>query len=160
VRAALLACALGALAGCANEHTIELELRPPRAPDGEPDVPPEVVTHEVRVYRADEGGCPDLASAAGAADFGALAHVQTFSASAGIGEDIGELPRGTWAIAALSRDASCAVLLYGCTSVAIGDEAPSRVVVDLAPSGDPTSRCGGCRACESGTCAPIDRICP
>lgn len=149
------------VSGCVTDHVIELELRPPRASDGGPDVPADVVAHELRVYRVDGGeGCPDLATAADAREFGAFAHAQSFDAADGMGEAIGELPRGTWAIAALSRAADCGVVLYGCAEATIGAEAIDRIVVDLVPSTDRRPRCGTCRSCELGTCAPVDALCP
>lgn len=141
------------LASCITDHALELELRPPRAADGTPEVPEDVAAHEVRVYRLDGEGCPDLETAASAAPFATFAHAQSFDGEAG--EPIGELPRGVWAIAAISRDAACAPRLYGCTEITIGDGGV--VVVDLAPViAEPIC---GCRACDRGTCAPIDAIC-
>jgi hypothetical protein len=152
-----LRCALLALVlcGCVTDVAIALELRLPRAPDGSPDVPPDVRAHEVRLYRVDQGeGCPDLTTAATAESFATFAHAQAFDD--GMGDAIGELPRGTWAIVAISRDEACAPRLFGCTEIEIAD-APDTIVVELAPVAA-DSMCG-CRTCEAGICAPIDEIC-
>lgn len=155
MRVALLALALG---GCITDRAIELELSPPRGPDGAPTIPEDVRAHEVRLYRVEDGeGCPDLETAALAAPFGELAHAQSFEHVEGMGEAIGELPPGAWAVAAISRDGACAPRLFGCTSFSLGS-APASIVVQLtaASSG---ARCG-CRSCELGACTPTDAICP
>src|SRR5690606_24551154 len=120
------------LAGCITDHPIELELRPPRLPGGEPDVPAEVVTHEVRLYRitADQV-CPTLSVVASAAPFGKLGHAQTFSASEGMGDTIGEIPPGRYAVAALSRDGECGAHLFGCRVLEVGATPFQTFVVEL-----------------------------
>lgn len=154
------ACLLlgAAMLGCVTDHAIGVELRPPRSPDGGPAVPAEVVAYELRLYRTDEG-CPSAPQAASAHPFARLGHVQSFDAVEGIGDAIGELPPGRWALAALARDAECGVRLYGCAELDVGVTAPSTLVVSLAEIAlEPT--CGSCRACAEGTCAPLDAECP
>jgi len=154
----LLAPAL-LLAGCITDHPIALELRPPRLPGGDPDVPAEVVAHEVRLYRlgADEP-CPDADRVARAAPYAELGHAQVFTASEGMGDAIGELPPGRYAIAALSRDADCGVHLFGCRVLEVGETPFQTVVVELEPTSGP-SGCGTCRSCDAGACDPVDAIC-
>jgi hypothetical protein len=154
----LLALAL-LLTGCVTDHPIALELRPPRLPDGGPDVPAEVVAHEVRLYRLGEAErCPELAVVASAAPFGELGHAQVFDAREGMGDAIGEIPPGRYAIAALSRDAECAVHLFGCRLLELGVTPFQTVVVELARVTH-LPDCGTCRTCAAGACEPIDAVC-
>lgn len=158
MRRAILAAAL-ALTGCVTDHAIDVELRPPRLADGGPDVPPEVVAYELRLYRVDDGeGCPERAVALTAAAFAELAHAQAFDAAEGMGEAIGEIPAGRWALAAVARDAACAPLLYGCTELAIGVAPPGALIVELDPVAEDPG-CGACRTCASGECDPVASIC-
>lgn len=152
-------CAALALSGCITDHSIEIELRPPRLPDGGPEVPPEVVSYELRLYRVEAGeGCPEQQAALSAAPFAELAHAQSFDAAEGMGEAIGEIPSGRWAFAAVARDSACAPVLYGCSELAIAVAPPGAVVIELAPvSEDPG--CGACRSCTSGVCDPVATIC-
>lgn len=156
----MLALVGALLGGCVVDVPIAIELRPPRDADGGPAVPSEVVSHELRLYRIEEGGeCPPLALAATAAPFGELGHAQVFDAADGMGMAIGEVPPGYWAVAALSRDASCAVRLYGCAELTLGLTAPATFVVTLDAVNEDAG-CGACRACESGACAPVAATCP
>jgi hypothetical protein len=159
VRRASLVVAIGLVAsGCITDHVIELELRPPRAPDGGPDVPSEVVSYEVRLYRLAVGEhCPDAATAASASAFGELGQAQSFERDVGMGDAIGEIPSGHYAVAGLARDSGCAVRLYGCTELDVGVAAPMTVVVELAAAS--VEGCGACRTCASGACDPIAEIC-
>jgi hypothetical protein len=145
---------------CVTDHSIELELRPARRSDGGLDTPIEVATYELRLYRLEDGArCPDVATAAHAAEVGRLAHAQSFSAADAMGEAIGEVPRGEWAFAALARDAACGVQLYGCSEVSIGSDAAAQVAIELAPA-EVGLTCGPCRECAAGSCSPVDRVCP
>lgn len=147
------------LAGCVSDHTLGVELRPPRAPDGGPDVPADVAVFEVRLSRLEEGeGCPTVDEAASATGPGRLGHAQSFTAEDGMGMAIGEVPPGRWALAALARDDACAVRLYGCAEVSIDADAPASVVVEMVETAS-TETCGACRSCESGACAPVDVSC-
>jgi hypothetical protein len=159
VRGALVLAALVLGAGCVSDRTLGLELRPPRAPDGGPALPPEVVSWEVRLSRLEDGSerCPTVDDAAAARGGGRLGHAQSFGADEGMGMAIGEVPEGRWALAALGRDASCQVVLYGCSELSIGADAPPTVVVDLAPTAS-AEGCG-CRTCDGGACAPVDAPC-
>ncbi len=140
------------MAGCITERPIGLELRPPRAADGGPAVPAEVVAIELRLYRTDEG-CPTLEDAASARPFARLGQVVSFPLEGDMGDVIGEVPPGRWGLAVLARDATCGVHLYGCTLLDVGVPAPDTLVVELEPvTLAPT--CGPCRSCESGTCEP------
>ena len=147
------------LAGCITDHAIELELRPPRLPGGGPDVPAAVVAHEVRLYRiAEDEECPALAVVASARPFGELGHAQTFDASEGMGDAIGEVPPGRYAVAALSRDQDCAVHLFGCRVLEVGATPLQTFVVEL----DRVTHlpdCGTCRSCAEGACDPVDAVC-
>lgn len=156
----LAAAALGLLlGGCITDHPIALELRPPRLPGGGPDVPAEVVAHEVRLYRiAEDEECPTLAAVASAAPFGELGHAQSFEASEGMGDAIGEVPPGRYALAALSRDGDCSVHLFGCRVLEVGATPFQTFVVELEPVTHPPG-CGTCRSCAGGACAPIDAVC-
>ncbi len=146
------------LGGCITDHAIDLELRPPRDADGGAQLPSDVIAHELRLYRVDDGeGCPDLTTAATAAPFARLAHVQSFSGS--MGEPIGELPPGRWAFSVLSREIGCGVRLYGCTEAEIVSTAPPVIVVELLPASTDLG-CGACRTCADGRCSPSDAICP
>lgn len=147
------------LGGCITDHPIALELRPPRLADGGPDVPPEVVAHEVRLYRLSEDeGCPDLVTVVSARPFAELGHVQAFAASEAMGDAIGEVPPGRYAIAALSRDAACGVHLFGCRVLDVGVTPFQTFVVELEPVAEGAG-CGACRTCAAGACEPIDAIC-
>jgi hypothetical protein len=158
LRVVLAAGAAASLVGCVSEHAIAVELRLPRGEGGEPISRPEVVSYELRLY-ATGRGCPSLDEAASAAPFERLGAVQAFSAEAGMGEAIGEIPSGRWALAALARDETCGVRLFGCALLDVGVTAPSTVVVDLAPASSGAS-CGDCRACEQGACTPSAAECP
>ncbi len=152
--------AMTLLSGCVTDHVIEIELRPPRLPDGGPDVPPEVVSFELRLYRLDdEEGCPDRARALTGAPYAELASAQAFAAEEGMGEAIGEIPSGRWALVGVARDAACAPVLYGCSELSIGVAPPGAWIVELDPTSEDPG-CGACRSCEGGTCAPVDAICP
>lgn len=157
-RAPGLLVAVGLLAGCVSDVPIEVELRPPRGADGGPDVPVEVERFELRLYRTDEG-CPSLEVAASARPFARLGAVWTFSADEGMGESLGELPPGRWALAVLARDAQCGVRLYGCAQIDVGVTAPRAWVVPLAPAAL-ASTCGACRACQGARCDPPPLECP
>ncbi len=147
-----------ALSGCITDHAIEIELRPPRLPDGGPDVPAEVRSYELRLYRVEDEGCPERALALTAAPFAELAHAQSFEAAEGMGEAIGEIPAGTWAMVAVARDAACAPLLYGCSELSIGVAPPGTWIVELdSVTEDPG--CGACRTCESNACDPVASVC-
>ncbi len=155
----LLALAALFLSGCITDHVIHLELHPPRAPDGGPDVPPEVASYELRLYRlADTEACPDATMVATAARYAQLAQAQSFDRASGMGDAIGEIPSGRYAVAALARAADCGVVLFGCSELAVGVAAPSTVVVALAPVSLPAD-CGPCRTCSSGACDPVASIC-
>ncbi|MEC7525979.1 MAG: hypothetical protein VYE22_39220 [Myxococcota bacterium] len=155
MRAALLLTLL--LAGCATEETLTVELRPPRAADGGPALPIEAERVEVRLVRKELGECPTAAEAAASAPSGTLAHVQSFPIAEGMGRAIGETPSGRWALSALVRDASCGVLLYGCTLTRLED-AGGAIVVELEPVSIPET-CG-CRECDgAGACGPEERVC-
>ncbi len=157
-RAWLVAAVAVLLGGCITDHVIELELHPPRAPDGGPEVPPEVVSYELRLYRIDATArCPDAATVASASDFGELGHAQSFDRDEGMGDAIGEIPTGRYALAALARGADCAAVLYGCTELDVGVAAPMTVVVDLAPVS--IEGCGACRTCNAGACDPVGSVC-
>jgi hypothetical protein len=161
--AALLLWAMVAGTGCASDRILALELRPPRAPDGGPAVPPEVASFEVRLSRLEDGaGCPTVDEAAAGRGGGRLAHAQAFAASDGtspaMGTAIGEVPEGRWAIAALGRSAACEVVLFGCTELSVGPDAPPVVAVELRPVA--TVQTCGCRSCDAeGTCTPVARRC-
>lgn len=148
-----------ALSGCITDHAIEIELRPPRLPDGRPDVPAEVRSYELRLYRLEREVCPERALALTAAPFAELAHAQAFDAAEGMGEAIGEIPAGRWALVAVARDATCAPLLYGCSELSIGVASPGAWIVELDPVADDPG-CGACRSCQGGACDPVDAVCP
>jgi hypothetical protein len=146
-------------AGCVSDRVLGLELRPPRAGDGGPAVPAEVVSWEVRLSRleGDSERCPTVDDAAAGRGDARLGHAQSFPAADGMGMAIGEVPEGRWALAALGRAASCAVVLYGCSELELGGDPPLTAVVDLEPA---TSAEGcGCRTCDSGACTPVDALC-
>ncbi|HEY8431000.1 MAG TPA: hypothetical protein VIL20_21625 [Sandaracinaceae bacterium] len=156
-----LAVALAlAASGCITDHAIAIELRPPRRADGRPDVPPEVVSYELRLYRLEERdeGCPPRALALTAAPYAQLAHAQAFDAAAGMGEAIGEIPPGRWALSAIARDGACAPLLFGCTELAIGIAPPGTLVVELDLIAEDPG-CGACRSCAAGVCDPVGATC-
>ena len=141
------------LSACVSDHYLELELIPPRAPGGGPELPAELVSWELRVTRLEGGArCPTLEEAAEARVIGRLGSVQSFSREDGMGSAVGELPGGSWAVAAIGRDAACVPLLYGCTELSIDGATAPVVRVELAPV--VTGSTCGCRACESGVCAP------
>ena len=145
--------------GCVSDRTVAIELRPPRAPDGGPEVPADVVSIEVRLVRLEEdAACATVEEAAAAIEPGRLAHVQRFAATDGMGMTIGEVPSGRWSVSALARDGDCAVRLYGCAEVVIDGDVGDVVVVDVAPA-SAAATCGSCRACEAGGCDPIDVRC-
>lgn len=155
-------CALGLcallFAGCISDRPIEIAIVPPRDADGEPDVPAEVVTWELRLARLEgDEVCPTANEAARAAPIGSLAHAQTFAASSGAGVGIGEVPPGRWALVAIARDGSCAPRLFGCAPVGIGSETPATLTVEVAAV-VATETCG-CRACEAGGCTPVETVC-
>ncbi|HJL18552.1 MAG TPA: hypothetical protein RMH99_23025 [Sandaracinaceae bacterium LLY-WYZ-13_1] len=145
------------LAGCVSERVIGLELRPPRGPDGGPDVPAALAAWEVRLVRLEgDEGCPGPeASAAGRTP--RLGHAQSFPAADGMGVAIGEVPPGRWAVTALGRDADCGVRLHGCAELVLDDGAPTRLVVETSPVA--TGATCGCRACDAGVCAPLLDVC-
>lgn len=153
-----IVCALGLSAGCVSDRVLALEIRPPRAADGAPDVPADVVRWELRLTRLEgEARCPSATDAADARDAGRLAHVQSFEAGVGMGAAIGEVPPGRWALAAMARTAECEVRLYGCREITLDDEVPPTVVIDVAPVAI-EARCG-CRACTAGECDPVAEPC-
>lgn len=155
-RLALLATSAALLAGCITERPIGVELRPPRGPDGGPAVPDAVVAFELRLYRTDEG-CPSVEHAASALPFAALGQVQSFVPGEEMGDVLGEVPPGRWALAVLARDAACAVHLYGCGQLDVGVTAPETLSIELQPVVVPG--CGTCRTCEEGACAPLALEC-
>lgn len=147
------------LVGCITDHPIGLELRPPRLPDGGPDVPSEVVAHEVRLYRlGSEESCPDLDRVIRATPHAELTHAQSFTEREAMGDAIGALRSGRYAVAALSRDRDCGVHLFGCRVLELGKVPFQTVVVELEPTSG-ASGCGRCRSCVAGTCTPVDAIC-
>ncbi|MCZ7679954.1 MAG: hypothetical protein M5U28_14805 [Sandaracinaceae bacterium] len=97
-------------------------------------MPAEVRSYELRLYRVEDEGCPERALALTAAPFAELAHAQSFEAAEGMGEAIGEIPGGTWAMVAVARDAACAPLLYGCSELSIGVAPPARGSSSSIPS--------------------------
>jgi hypothetical protein len=148
------------LSGCVNDVAIELELRPPRAPDGTPLVPPEVRAYELRIYKLEiVEACPDLPTFATAATFAELAHAQAFRVEDGMGQPVGEIPVGRWAVGALARDTMCGARLFGCREIDIGVPSPSVVAIDMDVFVADTG-CGACRTCNDGICEPVDAVCP
>lgn len=158
-RAIFVVVALLSSSGCVTDHIIGLELRPPRLADGGLEIPPDVVAYEVRLYRLDAAEhCPDATSVAIASDVAELGQAQTFDRMTGMGEAIGDIPPGRWAVAALARDASCAVRLFGCSELDIGVATPATLEVELeAVSLD--VGCGACRSCINGICDPVASVC-
>ena len=151
-----LACALAA---CATEHGVAIEIQPPRDPDGTLLIPAEVVTWELGLVRIEEvEGCPTVEMSAGAEPYGELGHAQSFAAEDMRGMDIGEVPVGRWAVFAIARDAACAPLLYGCSVVAVGADVPEVVVVPVEPT-TATVTCGACRSCAATGCDPLATRC-
>lgn len=149
MRRALFLAAL--LVGCTNEHALELDIV------SSVDVPPEVVSWELRITQVDPGEpCPTAEEAASAARVGRLVHAQSFE---DVGMSVGEIPRGQWAFAVLARDATCAPQLYGCTSIAIGNETFSPIPIRVEPVVDVTATCGTCRTCSAGACSAAAAIC-
>lgn len=147
------------LSACISDHATAIELRPPRAPDGGPDVPAEVVAHEVRIYRLAEGAdCPDLSTVATAARPPGLEHAQTFAASEGMGEAFGEIAPGRYGVAALSRDAECGVHLFGCRVLQLGEISFETFVIELERV-TASPGCGACRSCREGVCEPVEATC-
>jgi hypothetical protein len=145
------------LGGCVSERAIELVIEPPRGPLGEPAIPADAVSWEVRLLRVDDDdACPGVEASAEARPFGELAEAQAFFVG-GAGVAVGEVPSGRWAFAALARDAGCRPLLYGCARVELDGDFGEAVVVPVAPV-DVEVTCG-CRTCEAGTCREIARVC-
>ena len=153
-----IVCALGLSTGCVSDRVLALEIRPPRAADGTPDVPADVVRWELRLARLEgDARCASAIDAADAREAGRLAHVQSFEDGVGMGAAIGEVPPGRWALAAIARTTECEVRLYGCRELALDDEVPETVVIDVAPV-TIEARCG-CRACNAGACDPLAELC-
>ena len=143
--------------GCTQEQALQIELRAPRDADGGIALPPELAQIEVRLERMDVGVCPRADDAARAVERGRLAHVQSFPVAEGMGRVIGETPPGRWALSAIGRDASCGLVLYGCT-IARFEEVDGAVVVELEPV--TSAETCGCRECDgAGACAPEATIC-
>lgn len=145
---------------CVSDQVLSVEIRPPRAPDGGLGVPTQVVSWELRLVRLDEAftSCPSVDEAARAREGVRLGHAQAFRATDEAGSAIGEVPEGRWALAALGRDASCGVVLYGCSEVMIGPNVPSVLVVEVQTALS-TARCG-CRTCaDGGVCTPVATSC-
>lgn len=151
MRRALLVLALAA-AGCTNEHALELAIT------ASADVPPEVVSWELRITNVDAGPiCPTVEEAAGAVRVGRLAHAQTFT---GVGMAVGEIPAGSWTFAVIGRDADCTPRFYGCTPVTIEPMTFSPIAIRVDPVDGVTALCGSCRTCDgSGGCSDVASTC-
>jgi hypothetical protein len=123
-------------------------------------LPPEVVSHELRIVRLrGEEGCPGVETSAAAAEpEREFVHAQQFEAAEGRGEAVGALPDARYAVSVLSRGEGCQVWLWGCSEVALG-EAEGRVEVRLRELEGSPEGCGECRSCEGAVCAPDGAVC-
>lgn len=151
MRRALVALAL-LVAGCTNEHALELSIT------SSVDVPPEVVSWELRIANVEEGPvCPTVEQSASAARVGRLAHAQTFS---DVGMAVGDIPAGSWTFAVIGRDADCVPRFYGCTPVTIEPMTFSPIAIRVDPVDGVTALCGSCRSCDaSGGCSDVASTC-
>lgn len=145
-----LPLALLLASGCTNETALELEIT------ASEDVPPEVVSWELRLYQlAEADACPSAEAGASAARVGRLAHAQSF---ADVGMAVGEVPAGRWGMAVIARDDACGVRMYGCSVVVVGEDTFNPIPIRVEPVTTPAT-CGGCRTCTEGTCDVVAAVC-
>lgn len=154
----LWALCASTLFGCANETVMRVEIRPPRDDAGGPAIPSDVSAWELRLERLEgDERCPLSDMVIEGRQLGRLAHAQSFTADAGMGMAIGEVPEGRWALSAVARTESCEPRLFGCRELDLRTEVPEVVVIDVDEvSSDATC---GCRACAAGVCEPVDLTC-
>lgn len=67
---------------------------------------------------------------------------------------IGDLPRASYAFAAVAKDETCAVLAAGCVEADVGEI--DRVSVALSATDTPTGACEAGASCQAGRCVPAN----
>ncbi len=115
-------------------------------------VVPDVAWFEVGAFRGADcsavlpmlrGGIPD----------GSTRRV-AFPRSAQVTPALGDLPRASYAFAAVAKNAACGVLATGCVEVDVG-EADS-IFVPLSATDGPTGECGVGASCQAARCVPAN----
>jgi hypothetical protein len=142
------ALSVGALpvlaAACTPSATFELDV--PSA------VANEAAWYEVGVF-AD--GCPAPSLLLGGIpDQGTIGRL-AFAANAASPPALGNLPMGTYGIAAVARASDCSVIATGCGSQSVSGS--GTIAVSLAAvSGTPAAACGAGTICDEASCVPND----
>ncbi len=70
------------------------------------------------------------------------------------GPRVGDIPRASYAFAAVARGDDCAVLATGCVEADVGDT--DRVLVPMSEVDSPTGACGVGASCQAARCVPAN----
>ncbi|WP_394837849.1 hypothetical protein LVJ94_13135 [Pendulispora rubella] len=116
-------------------------------PDGVRD---QATWYEVGVFA--DAACPSGAQlSAGIPTTGTRARV-AFRSGTKTPPAIGDLPRGTYAFAAVAKKDDCTVLATGCSSLDVGDA--NEVSITLKAKETPSGACGEGTVCTNAQCTP------
>lgn len=142
-------CGLTAVldSACSRKPELAFELVVPR---GTPE-PAEWV--EIGVFRA---GCPAPAQLGGGIPPGGAVARVAFRVGDKAPPALGDLPRASYAFAAVARSESCAVVATGCSAIDVGDTDTIRV--ELQATTAPLGACALGAVCQTGRCVPGNDI--
>ncbi len=146
-RSILVVLGAGAIAAggaCNRKPEVSFSLKVPG------DVLDKTTWFEVGAYAG--GSCPPLGQLTGGVPVnGAAAHVAFFR-DAKVPPALGDIPRGSYAFAAVAKADDCSVLAGGCTVVDVGDS--NDVSIALHAFDNPTGACRNGTVCQAAECVP------
>lgn len=142
----MLVFALAAFAACKGKPEIAFEIALPSS------LVDTAAWFEIGAFK--DASCNALAPMlTGGIPDGAVKRV-AFRRDAKEGPRVGDIPRASYAFAAVARGDDCAVIAGGCTEADVGDT--DSVTVEMEVIDPPAGACGVGAACQAGRCVPAN----